>query len=67
MLTHVSCGYNKWNKKDVLKVLSVLTSKTLSDPFTKSLSQADAERCFRCMNFHMGNVGRGRHRKLGKT
>ena len=37
-----------------LKVLS--GPEPLSDTFTKSLSQADADRCYRCMNFHMGNV-----------
>ena len=36
-----------------LKVLSVPTSENLSDTFTKSLSQVDAERCSRCVNFHM--------------
>ena len=44
-----------------LKVLSVPTSENLSDTFTNSLSQADADRCNRCINFHMGNVGSGRH------
>ena len=36
-----------------LKVLSVLTSENLSDSFKKSLSQAVAERCYRCTNLHM--------------
>ena len=48
------------------KVFSVPTSENLSDTFTKSLSQADADRCHRCMNFHMGNVGSGRYRKVGQ-
>ena len=50
-----------------LKVLSVPTSENLSDTFTKSLSQVDADRRCRCPNFHMGNVGSGRHRKLANT
>ena len=49
------------------KVLSAPTSETLSDTFTKSLSQAEGDRCYRCMNFHMGNFGSSRHRKLEKT
>ena len=50
-----------------LKVLSVPTSEHLSDTFTKSLSQVDADRCYRCTNFHMRSVGSGRHRKLENT
>ena len=42
-----------------LEVLSVLTSENFSDTLTKSPSQADADRCYRCMNFHMGDVGSG--------
>ena len=49
------------------KVLSVPTSENLSDIFTKSLSQVDAGRCFRCVDSHMGNVGSRRHRKLENT
>ena len=49
-----------------LKVLSVPTSENLSDTFRKCLSQADDDSCFRCMNFHMGNVGNGRHKKARK-
>ena len=47
-----------------VKVLSVPTSENLSDMFTKSLSQADADLCHRCMNFHIGNVESGRRRKM---
>ena len=36
-----------------LTVLCVPTSESLSDTFTKSLSQADADCCYRCMNYHM--------------
>ena len=32
-------------------MLCVPTSETLSDTFTKSQSQADADRCYRCMTF----------------
>ena len=39
-----------------LKVLSVPSSENLSDMFTKSLSQVDADRCDRCMMFHTRNV-----------
>ena len=31
------------------------------------MSQADADCCYRCMNFHMGDVGSGRHRKTEST
>ena len=34
---------------------------------SRNPSQADADRCFLCMNFHVGNVGSGRHRKLEST
>ena len=44
-----------------LEVLSVPTSENLSDTFTKSQSQVDADRCHRCLNFHTGNVGSRRH------
>ena len=45
------------------RTLNDPTSENMSDTFTKSLSQADADRCNRCMNFHMGDVGSGRHLK----
>ena len=54
-------------QEGLLKVLSVPTSEYLSGTFTKSLSQADNDRCYRCMNFHTGNVGSGRHRMLEST
>ena len=66
MLMHDSCDYNQRYKKNVSK-FCVPTSENLSDTFTKSLSQADADRCYRCTNYHMGNVGSGRHRKLENT
>ena len=43
------------------------TSDNLSDTCTKSLSQANADRCPRCMNFLLGSVGSGQHRKLENT
>ena len=49
------------------EVLGVPTSEHLSDTFTKSLSQVDADRCYRGVNFHMRNVGSGRHRRLVNT
>ena len=67
ILMCASCGYNKQYRKDVLKVLSVPTNENLSDSLTKSLSQIDQDRCYRCMTFHMRNVGSGRHRKLENT
>ena len=56
MLTYASCGQIQERR---LKVLSVPTNENLSDTFTKSLSHADADRCDRCMKFHMGHVGSG--------
>ena len=50
-----------------LKVLSVPTTDNLSDTFTKSLSQVEADLCYRCVNFHMRSVGSGRLRKLENT
>ena len=44
-----------------------MLSVPLSDTCTKALSQVDADRCYRYMNFHVGNVGRGRHGKLEKN
>ena len=52
MLMHDSCDYNQRYKKNVSK-FCVPTSENLSDTFTKSLSQADADRCYRCTNYHM--------------
>ena len=59
------CPARLWLQRTVqeerLKVLSVSTSENLSDTFP---SQADADRCYQCMNFYMGCVGSSRHRKL---
>ena len=44
-----------------LEVFTFPSSENLSDTLTKSLSQADADRCHRCRNCHIGNVGSERH------
>ena len=62
MLAYVSCGYNKQQRKCSVSP----PSENLSDTFTKSVP-SDADRCYLCMNFHVVNVGSGRHRKLEST
>ena len=55
----------KW--KQIISHNAQNVSENLSDTFTKSLSQVDADRCDWCMNFFMRHVGSGRHRKQETT
>ena len=63
MFTYVSCGYNKQQRKCSVSPCQVRICQTRS----RNPSQPDADRCYLCMNFHMGNEGSGQHRKLEST
>ena len=61
--TCVSCGYNRQCKK----VVSGRRARTCQTHSRNPCPQADADRCHRCMGFHVGNVGSGRHLKMEST